>query len=182
MGWITRNLPDVVALLLFGVLSTVIFLLVAGDVAIKGRMFFQAVLGTFLIFMIATLLGRLIFSPFDSQTRPFAMAESLVKALYRAFDISVGVLLSGLLVVNFVEQLGAAPQTVSWVIIVLGSAVLLIYGYLISVLRRQPVADGLLIQLRSRKPVRSRNNSPVTGMSWGSSICCWSGFSGSASI
>ncbi len=48
-GGLLRNLPDVVALLLFGVLSTVIFLLVAGDVAIKGRMFFQAVLGTFLI-------------------------------------------------------------------------------------------------------------------------------------
>jgi len=145
-----RNLPDVVALLLFGVLSTVIFLVVAGDVGIKGRMFFQAVLGTFLIFMIATLLGRIIFSPFDSQTRPFAMAEALVKALYRAFYISVGVLLSGLLVVNFVEQLGAAPQTASWVIIVLGSAVLLIYGYLIYSLR-QPVADGLLDQLEKQE-------------------------------
>ncbi len=78
------------------------------------------------------------------------MAESLVKALYRAFYISVGVLLSGLLVVNFVEQLGAAPQTVSWVIIVLGSAVLLIYGYLIYSLR-QPVADGLLDQLEKQE-------------------------------
>ncbi|HBH29833.1 MAG: mechanosensitive ion channel [Desulfofustis sp. PB-SRB1] len=145
-----RNLPDLVALLLFGVLSIVIFLLFAGDVGIKGRMLFQAVLGTFLIFMIATLLGRIIFSPFDRETRPFDIAESLAKPLYRAFYISIGALLSGLLVVYFVEQLGAAPQTVSWVIIVLGSAVLLIYGYLVYSLR-QPIADGLLDQLEKQE-------------------------------
>ena len=152
-----RNLPDVVALLLFGVLSIVIFLLFAGDVGIKGRMFFQAVLGTFLIFMIATLLGRIIFSPFHRETRPFDIAESLAKPLYRAFYISIGALLSGLLAVYFVEQLGAAPQTASWVIIVLGSAVLLIYGYLVYSLR-QPIADGLLDQLEKQEagPVKKQ--------------------------
>ena len=144
------NLPRLVALLLFGGIATVIFLFLAGEVGIKGRMFFQTVLGTILIFMIAELLGRLIFSPSDSKTRPFDITESLVKPLYRAFYISVGVLLSGLLIVNFVEELGAVPQSVSWVVIVLGTVVLLIFGYLIHSLK-QPIAEGLLDQLERQE-------------------------------
>ena len=149
-GGLSDNLPRLAALLLFGIVSTIIFLLLAGEVGIKGRMFFQAVLGTFLIFMLTALLGRLIFSPDDSRNRLLNISESLVKPLFRAFYISVGVLLSGLLVVNFVEELGAVPQTVSWVVIVLGSVVLIIYGYLIYSLRQQ-IADGLLEQLEKEE-------------------------------
>jgi small-conductance mechanosensitive channel len=149
-GGMSDNLPRLAALLLFGIVSTIIFLLLAGEVGIKGRMFFQAVLGTFLIFMLAALLGRLIFSPGDSRNRLLNISESLVKPLYRAFYISVGVLLSGLLVVNFFEELGAVPQTVSWVVIVLGSVVLIIYGFLIYSLR-QEIADGLLEQLEKEQ-------------------------------
>ena len=149
-GGLSDNLPRFGALLLFGIVSTIIFLLLAGEVGFKGRMFFQAVLGTIIIFMFTSLLGRLIFSPHDSRNRPINISESLVKPLYRAFYISVGVLLSGLLVVNFVEELGAVPQTVSWVIIVLGSVVLIIYGYLIYSLR-QEIADGLLEQLEKEQ-------------------------------
>ena len=149
-GGLSDNLPRFGALLLFGIVSTIIFLLLAGEVGFKGRMFFQAVLGTIVIFMFTALLGRLIFSPHDSRNRPINISESLVKPLYRAFYISVGVLLSGLLVVNFVEELGAVPQTVSWVVIVLGSVVLIIYGYLIYSLR-QEIADGLLEQLEKEQ-------------------------------
>ncbi len=144
------NLPRLAALLLFGIIATIIFLLLAGDVGIKGRMFFQTGLGTILIFMILAVVGRIIFAPGDSKARPLDMVESLVKPLYRAFYISVGILLSGMLLVNFVEELGAAPQTVSWVVIVLGSLVILIYGYLIYSLK-QPIADGLLEQLERQK-------------------------------
>ena len=144
------NLPRLAALLLFGIIATTIFMLLAGDVGIKGRMFFQTGLGTILIFMISALLGRIIFAPGDSKARPLDIAESLVKPLYRAFYISVGVLLSGMLLVNFVEELGAAPQTVSWVVIVLGSVVIMIYGYLIYSLK-QPVAEGLLDQLEKQE-------------------------------
>ena len=143
------NLPRIAALLLFGTVSTIIFLVLAGDVGIKGRMFFQMVLGSILIFMLVALLGRIIFAPGDSKTRAVDIDDSLVKPLYRGFYISIGVLLSGLLIVNFVEELGAVPQTVSWVIIVLGSIVLLIYGYLIYSLR-QPFASGLLAQLEKQ--------------------------------
>ena len=59
-------------------------------------------------------------------------------------------LLSGLLLVNFVEELGAVPQTVSWVVIVLGSVVIIIYAYLIYSLR-QEIADGLLEQLEKEQ-------------------------------
>ena len=143
------NLPRIATLLLFGIISTIIFLIVAGDVGIKGRMFYQTVLGTILIFMISALVGRIIFAPGDSNARPVKIADTLIGPLYRAFYISVGVLLSGLLLVNFVEELGAAPQTVSWVIIVLGSAVIIIYGYLIVSLK-EPVKDGLLDQLEKQ--------------------------------
>ncbi len=145
-----KNLPRLAALLLFGIIATTIFMLSAGDVGIKGRMFFQTALGGMLIFMISTLMGRIIFAPGDSKVRPVDIVESLVKPLYRAFYISVGVLLSGMLLVKFVEELGAAPQTVSWVVIVLGSVVIFIYGYLIYSLK-QPVADGLIDQLEKQE-------------------------------
>ncbi|NNK56708.1 MAG: mechanosensitive ion channel [Desulfofustis sp.] len=144
------NLPRIAALLLLGIISTIIFLILAGDVGIKGRMFFQTVLGTILFFMLFALLGRILFSPGNSQVRLLNISDKLVNPLYRAFYISVGVLFSGLLIVNFVEELGAVPQTVSWVVIVLGSAVLIIYGYLI-VFLKQPVADGLLEQLEKQE-------------------------------
>lgn len=144
------NLPRFAALLLFGIIATTIFMLLAGDVGIRGRMFFQTTLGTMLIFMISALVGRIIFSPSNSKARPLDIAESLVNPLYRAFYISAGVLLSGLLLINFVEELGAVPQTVSWVVIVLGSVVILLYGYLILSLK-QPVADGLLDQLEKQE-------------------------------
>ena len=144
------NLPRLAAFLLFGIIAIIIFLLLAGDVGIKGRMFFQTGLGTILSFMISAVVGRIIFAPGDSKARPLDIAESLAKPLYRAFYIFVGILLSGMLLVKFVEELGAAPQTVSWVIIALGSVVIIIYGYLIYSLK-QPVADGLIDQLEKQE-------------------------------
>ena len=144
------NLPRLAAFLLFGIIAIIIFLLLAGDVGIKGRMFFQTGLGTILSFMISVVVGRIIFAPGDSKARPLDIAESLAKPLYRAFYIFVGILLSGMLLVKFVEELGAAPQTVSWVIIALGSVVIIIYGYLIYSLK-QPVADGLIDQLEKQE-------------------------------
>ncbi len=145
-----RNLPNFISLLLFAIISTAIFLAVAGGIEVRGRMFFQTVIGTILIFMGTALIGRIIFSPDDEQARPIDMVASLAKPLYRAFYISFGVLLSGLLLVSFVRELGAVPQTVSWVGIVLGSAVILIYIFLIVSLR-QPVADGMLAQLEQQE-------------------------------
>lgn len=152
LAWVgfVRVIPSFVALLLFGIIATSIFLALAGSIEVQGRMFFQTVLGTVLAFMATTLVGRIIFSPNDDQTRPLEMGKPLAKSLYRAFYISLGVLLSGFLLIGFVRELGASPQTVSWVIIVLGSAVILIYIYLVFSLRR-PVADGMLIQVEKHE-------------------------------
>jgi small-conductance mechanosensitive channel len=144
------NLPRLAALLLFGIIAIIFFLFLAGDVGIKGRMFFQTGLGTILSFMISAVVGHIIFALGDSKVRPLDIAQSLVKPLYLAFYIFVGTLLSGILLVKFVEELGAAPQTVSWLIIVLGSVVIMIYGYLIYSLK-QPVADGLIDQLEKQE-------------------------------
>ena len=143
---VLRSLPSLIGLLLFGVAATLIFLGLAGDIEVKGRMFFQALLGTVLVFLLCSIIGRIIFSPGDKNMRPVTIDDSLVKPLYRAFFISFGVLISGLLIVNLVKELGARPQTVTWVIIVLGSVVIAIYAYLVLYLRK-PLADTLLAQL-----------------------------------
>lgn len=155
-GWVrawvglVRNLPGFIFLLLFTIFGMGIFLLLAGDVLIKGRMFFQMVLGTILIFLVCSLIGKIIFAPGEEQLRPINLNTTLINPLYRAFYISVGVLLSGLLVVRFVAELGASPLTVSWVIIILGTAIILIYAYLIYSLK-QPVSEGLLAELEEKE-------------------------------
>ncbi len=141
-----RSLPSLIGLLLFGVAATLIFVGLAGDIEVKGRMFFQALLGTVLVFLLCSIIGRIIFSPGDKSMRPVTIDDSLVKPLYRAFFISFGVLISGLLIVNLVKELGARPQTVTWVVMVLGSVVIGIYAYLVLYLRK-PLADALLAQL-----------------------------------
>lgn len=151
-AWVglVRNLPEFIFLLLFTIFTMGIFLLLAGDVLIKGRMFFQTVLGSILIFKACSIIGRIIFAPGEEQLRPINLNATLINPLYRAFYISVGVLLSGLLIVRFVAELGASPLTVSWVVIILGSAVILIYAYLIYSLK-QPVSEGLLAELEERE-------------------------------
>jgi len=141
-----RSLPLFISLLLFAIISTIVFMLFAGSIGIKGRMLFQMVLGAIVIFMACSIVGRIIFSPDDRSVRPVNIDESLIKPLYKSFYISTAVLLSGILLVRFTAELGAYPQTVSWVVIVLGSLVISIYGYLIYYLK-QPVADVLLEQL-----------------------------------
>jgi small-conductance mechanosensitive channel len=143
---VLRSLPSLIGLLLFGVAATLIFLGLAGDIEVKGRVFFQALLGTVLVFLLCSIIGRIIFSPGNASLRPVKIADSLVKPLYRAFFISSGVLISGLLIVYLVEELGARPQTVTWVVMVLGSVVIAIYVYLVLYLKR-PLADALLAQL-----------------------------------
>lgn len=143
---VLRSLPSLIGLLLFGVAATLIFLGLAADIEVKGRMFFQALLGTVLVFVLCSIIGRIIFSPGDKSLRPVTMDDGLVKPLYRAFFISSAVLISGVLIVNLVRELGARPQTVTWVIIVLGSVVIGIYAYLVLYLKK-PVANALLAQL-----------------------------------
>lgn len=141
-----QNLPRFIALLFFAIAATVLFLIMAGSIGVKGRMFFQALLGTMLIFSFCALLGRIIFSPDDKNFRPLKLDESLVKPLYRTFYVSIGVLLSGLLIIRLFVELGAAPHSVSWVGIILGSAVITLYAVLVYSLK-QPVADALVKQL-----------------------------------
>jgi len=140
------SLPGIISLLVFAIAATLVFLFVAGGIGIKGRMFFQALLGTVVIFYGCALLGRILFSPENENLRLFAMDTSLARPLYRTFYVSVGFLLSGLLIVRLFQELGASRQSVSWVGIVLGSTVIMLYAYLVYSLRR-PVADALLRQL-----------------------------------
>ncbi len=145
-GKLLQVTPRLIGLLFFGVGSIVVFLLMAGSVGVKGRMFFQTLLGTIIIFRFCALLGQIVLSPDDAQLRPLKLDESLVKPLYRTCYASVSVLLSGLLIVRLFQELGASPQSVSWVSIILGSAVIMFYVYLVKSLKR-PVADALLRQL-----------------------------------
>jgi len=145
-----RTIPRFVAILLFAVVATSIFLVMAGSIEIRGRMFFQALLGVFLIFMATAAFCRIFFSPDNDKVRPLEMKSSLAMPLYRACYVSLGVLFSGLLVIRFVQELGAMSQTVSWVVIILGSAVILTYILLIFSLKK-PVADGLLSQVEKQE-------------------------------
>ncbi|MCG6931173.1 MAG: mechanosensitive ion channel [Desulfofustis sp.] len=140
-------LPRLIGLLFFGAAAILVFLLLAGNIGVKGRMFFQMLLGIIVIFRFCALIGRVVLSPDDPELRVLKLDESLVKPLYRAFYVSISVLLSGKLIVKLFQELGATPQSVAWVAIILGSAVIMFYMYLVYTLK-QPVADALTRQLK----------------------------------
>ncbi len=143
---LVRNLPALAGILMIGISATTTFLILAGDIGVKGRMLFQLILGVILIFSICSIISRIIFSPDDRQSRPFEIDESLIKPLYNAFKYSIAVLASGLLLVNLVRELGARPQSVSWIVMILGTIIIALYCYLVIYLKK-PVASALLTRL-----------------------------------
>jgi len=139
---VLRNLPSLIGLLLLAISTTAVFLLLGSSVTIEGRMLFQFILGTVLVVMLCSIIGRIIFSPEDDEIRLFKLDNFLVKPLYRAFVTAVAMLLSGKLLGNFVRELGALDQTASWVAIVLGSGLMAVFSFLVMYLKK-PVADSL---------------------------------------
>ncbi|MFW2367417.1 MAG: mechanosensitive ion channel family protein [Desulforhopalus sp.] len=140
---VLRSLPALVSTLLIATVSTITFLLLAGNVGLHGRMLFQALLGIVLIVHFCSIISTVIFSPEAREIRLFTIADSLVKPLHRAVFISFSLLFSGMLIVNLVYGLGAKPQTMSWLIMLLGTTIISVCGYLVFVLRK-PVTTALL--------------------------------------
>jgi small-conductance mechanosensitive channel len=143
-------MPALVKMLLVAGVSTITFLVLAGEIGEKGRMVFQAMLGIVLIVQLCSIISTVIFAPGTKEIRLFAVADSLVKPLHRAVFISFAILFSGMLIVHLVVGLGAQPQTLSWVIMMLGTTVISVYIYLVLVLRK-PVAEVLLNGIRQQQ-------------------------------
>ncbi len=140
---LVRNLPAFAGLVVLAISSTIIFLLLAGNIGVKGRMLFQLILGVILAFQFCSLISNVLFSPEDKDSRPFELDESLVKPLSIVFKYSLALLLSGVLFVNLVQEVGARPQSVSWVVMILGSVIIALYCYMIVYLTT-PVATALI--------------------------------------
>ena len=145
-----RNLPSLAEIFILAVASILVFLVLAGNVGPKGRMLFQAVLGTVIIFRIATFVAKTLFSPEDGSCRPIVLAEPLAVRVYTAAYLSLSILFTVLLWVRLVGGLGIAPQTYSWVILTLGSSVIACYCFLILYLKA-PVAQALLEESAQRQ-------------------------------
>ncbi len=143
---LVRNLPALAGIVVLAISATITFLILAGDIGVKGRMLFQLILGVILIFSICSIISRIIFSPDDNQSRPFEIDQSLIKPLYNAFKYSIALLASGLLLISLVRELGARPQSVSWVVMILGTIIIALYCYLVIYLKK-PVASALLTRL-----------------------------------
>ncbi len=143
---IMRSLPALAGLLLLVISTTVIFLFIAGNITIEGRMVFQFIFGTLLIVIISLIAGKIIFAPEDAEIRAIQFNETLVKPLHRAFVTSTMVLLSGRLFIYLVRELGALDQTISWVAIVLGSVVMAVFAALVLYLRK-PVSNSLQAEI-----------------------------------
>ncbi|MCP4340144.1 MAG: mechanosensitive ion channel family protein [Desulfobulbaceae bacterium] len=139
---ILRSVPTVTSLFLLAVSSTLVFLLFASSVGVKGRMLFQLIIGSVLIVIACSIISRIIFAPEDSRIRPLALNDSVAKPLHHAFATSTAVLLFGYLFLYFIRDLGAFDQTVSWLGIIVVSAVMAVFAYLVLYLR-QPFAAFL---------------------------------------
>ncbi|BHH81945.1 mechanosensitive ion channel family protein [Desulforhopalus sp. 52FAK] len=130
-----RSLPDMASLFVLAVCSTLSFLVIAGDTPLEGRMLYQLILGVVLIYFLFRVIAELLFAPNDPAVRLVAIDESLVKYLHVAFSVTLTVLGSALLVGRGFKELGAQPQTLAWIAIVLGSIILAIMAGLVVFLR-----------------------------------------------
>jgi len=145
-----NNFPAIVRVLLATILSSIIFIVVAPDVTIEGRMFFQTLLGIFLIFRLCAILIKIIFSPKDEKNRFFKINETLVKPLSWSVYVSFAILLSGMVVINFINELGASYQTVTWMIILIGSLIVVVCFSLIFSLKK-PLTAILISEASTKK-------------------------------
>ena len=137
-----NNLPALTFLIVFVIVSTLIFLLIGGSVSTKGRILFQLILGAVLITRLLSLIGHLLFAPKNPAARPFAFSDSLAKVLHRAFTIATSFVFSGMLFLRFIWDLGARSQTSAWMEILIGSIVIGAFVYLVIDLR-EPVTTVL---------------------------------------
>ncbi len=145
-----NNFPAIARLLLATIISSLIFLVLTTNVTIAGRMFFQAILGIVLIFNFCAVMSRIIFSPEDGRIRFVNMDESLVKPLSRAVFLSFALPLSGIVLKNLFNELGASYQSVTWLTVLVGSLVVVVCGFLIFNLK-QPIAQILISKANSKK-------------------------------
>ncbi len=137
-----RSIPALAGLVLLTVTAIAVFLFLAGEISIGARMLFQVVLGTVMVGFACRIIGLIIFAPDDKSVRPFLLGDEIAIPLYRAFITAAMVLLSGMLFVYLIRELGALPQTVTWVAILLGTMVIGVFAGLVVYLRR-PVAATL---------------------------------------
>ena len=137
-----RSVPALAGLFVFTISAIMIFLSIAGDLSIEARMLFQAILGTVISFIVFTIVSRILFAPNQSEVRPLPMPDILAKPVHRAFVTTGSAILTGLLFVRLFRELGAQAQTLSWVIIILGSAVMAVIVGLVVYLK-QPISAFL---------------------------------------
>ncbi len=137
-----RSIPGLLSIALLALSSTVVFLFFAGEVTIKGRMIFQLTLGIVLAFKLITILGQIIFAPKDARVRPLDLADPVAKPLYQALVTLVVFIISGLLLLLCIRDLGAKEQTISWMSIILGTGLIAIFCYQVFHLKT-PIANAL---------------------------------------
>lgn len=135
-----RSLPELVSLIVLALSSSLFFLLIAGGISSEGRMVYQLILGIVLVFLSFKIISNIIFSPGDKSIRFFSINESLVRPLHLAFVLSLTLLASALLFMRCFNELGAQPQTLSWLAIILGSMIIAIIAYIILYLRKPVMA------------------------------------------
>ncbi len=104
---LVRSIPGLLSIALLVLSSTIVFLFFAGDVAIKGRMLFQLILGIVLVVRLTSILGRIIFAPGDARVRPLDLSDSVAKPLHQALVTLFTFIISGLLLLLFIRDLGA---------------------------------------------------------------------------
>jgi small-conductance mechanosensitive channel len=150
---VVRSIPDLASIIVLTLSSTIIFLLLAGGVGAEGRMFFQLILGFVVFTKLCSFLGRIIFAPQDQNVRPLPVDDFMAGALYRAAVIATSVILSGRLLVNFIFDLGALRQSVTWMAILIGTSIIAILAVLVIYLKA-PVSEAL------------RKNSVTDGQNW----------------
>ena len=148
-----NNFPAIARLLLAMIISSLLFLVLATDVTIAGRMFFQAMLGIVFIFTLCTIVTRIIFSPDDAMVRFFNMNETLVKPLSWAVYLSFAILLSGIVLINLFNELGASYQTVTWLTVFVGTLIVIVCGFLIFNLKK-PMSQILISEASTKKNSR----------------------------
>ncbi len=144
-GALMRFIPELLGILIFALIPFLLFFMTVSKEDKGLRLLFLAFLLTAVAIRLCAALLRLILSPKTEKLRFVQMSDAVARYLYRRLLIVICILAVGMILQLLFERLGATLTSRVWVVLILGTAIILIFAGMIW-RQRHNVRDHLLRQ------------------------------------
>jgi small-conductance mechanosensitive channel len=142
-GAVIKFIPELIGLLIFTLTPFVLFFLTISKEDKGLRLLFLAFLLTVVAIRLCAALLRLILSPETDKLRLVHLSDVVARYFYRRLLVVASILAVGMILQLLLERLGATLTTRMWVVLVYGTAIILIFAGMIW-RHRHAVRDHLM--------------------------------------